>query len=341
MPLITSTSDIPGEFQGFYDRNLLENAMPIIIYDKFGQTRPLPKNMGTRINFKRFGKLPVNTTPLTEGVTPSGKKLSAITIYATMTQYGDYITLTDWVMMTGLDANLLSIGKELLSDQMSETSDILTRNHLLTGTTVRYAGGQTVRTSVASAMTDEDVDSIIRTLENNRAKKITAMFAPDSRTNTVPIRPSYIAITHTDSRYDVEHLTGFISVERYPRQDSLSKFEGELIEIGEVRGLRFLATDQAKIWQGGGVVVASAPTLVAADSTNIDVYGSLVFGRNAYGIIPLQKGNVKNIVKALGSAGTEDPLDQRATSGWKMAKTHKILNEDWMLRWEHGVTSVS
>lgn len=341
MPLITTTSDLPGEVQGFYDRTLLQNANKVLLYDKFGQTRPLPKNMGTRITFKRFAKLPINTSTLGEGVTPDGKKLSASTIYAQLAQYGDYVTLSDWVQLVGLDANLLSIAKDLLADQMAETSDILTRNTLLTGTNVRYAGGVvTARASTNSIITDDDIDAIIRTLENNRAKKIMEMVSPDSRTGTVPLRACYPAITHPDARYDIEHLTGFVPVQEYPKQDAMSKYEGEIIEIGEVRGIRFFATDQCKIWQAGGDLLATYPGKIADDGTNLDVYGTLIFGRNAYGLIPLQKGNVKNIVKALGSAGTEDPLDQRATSGWKMAKTQKILNEDWMIRLEHACTDL-
>lgn len=343
MPLITSTSDLPGALQGFYDRNLLQNAQMILLYDKFGQRRPLPKNQGTRINFKRFGKLPINTTRLTEGVTPTGKKMSAITIYADLAQYGDFITLTDWVMMTGLDPNLLQIGKELLSDQMAETSDTLSRNVLIAGTSVRYANaaGGTIasRATINLCMQDADVDAIVRTLENNRTKKITGMFAPNSKTNTVPIRPSYIAVTHPDSRYDVQNLTGFVPVDKYTRHDALSRYKGEIIEIGECNGIRFLMSDNCKIWQAGGAAVGTTG-LIADDSTNIDVYGTMVFGRNAYGNIPLQRGNIKNITKKVGSAGTEDPLDQRATTGWKMAKTTKILNEDWMIRWEHGCTKL-
>jgi len=48
----------------------------------------------------------------------------------------------------------------------------------------------------------------------------------------------------------------------------------------------------------------------------------------------------KNIVKKMGSAGTEDPLDQRATSGWKVATTCKILNDDFLHRIEHGATDL-
>jgi len=93
------------------------------------------------------------------------------------------------------------------------------------------------------------------------------------------------------------------------------------------------------MWGAGGAVVGSTG-MKSDDSTNIDVYGTMVFGRNAYGTIPLQKGNVKNIVKKMGSAGTEDPLDQRATTGWKMATVTKILNEDWLVRLEHAVTDL-
>ena len=88
MALITGTSDVAVNLQGHYDRNLLERALPALIHSRFAQVRPLPKNAGTRINFRKYGSLAVNTTPLTEGVTPTGKKLTTTDIYATVKQYG-------------------------------------------------------------------------------------------------------------------------------------------------------------------------------------------------------------------------------------------------------------
>ena len=38
------------------------------------------------------------------------------------------------------------------------------------------------------------------------------------------------------------------------------------------------------------------------------------------------------IIKQLGSAGTEDPLDQRATAGWKAIKVAERLVEEYMIR---------
>jgi N4-gp56 family major capsid protein len=45
---------------------------------------------------------------------------------------------------------------------------------------------------------------------------------------------------------------------------------------------------------------------------------------------------MSNIIKPLGSAGSADPLDQRATSGWKAITTTKILNDSWIVRIEHA-----
>lgn len=337
--VITSTSDIPSSLQGFYDRSLLENASKALLYDKFGQTRPIPLNKGTRINFRRYGKLPVNLNPLADGVTPTGKKLSVTDLYATIKQYGDYVTLTDWLIMTGLDANILDIGENLLSVQAAETKDTIARDVLVAGTTVRYSSGVSARTSVVTALSDDDLDSVIRTLESNDAKKINKIVTAGSGINTSPINASFIGITHPHCRKDIVSRSGFVSVAEYASRDSLSTDNGEIVEIGSTPGIRWLATSNAKIWQDGGGSVGTTG-LISTSGTSIDVYASLIIARNAYGTVPLQKDTIKMIAKQLGSAGTEDALDQRATVGYKFATTTKILNDDWIARIEHGVTSI-
>lgn len=331
--IITGISDIPVNLQGYYDRNLLERATPALIFSRFGQIRPIPKNQGTRINFRRYGSLPVNTTELGEGVTPTGKKLSATTIYANLSQYGDFVTITDWIEMTGLDPILMEAG-EILGEQAGQTIDILTRNVLMAGTSVRYGSGVANRAAVTNELKDADIDSVIRTLEGNNTKKIREQINAGAKISTSPIRPSYIAISHTDSRYDIENLTGFKSVEEYASQGDVMPEE-----IGSVKNIRFLLTTHGKIWESAGAAVG-ATGLKAVDATNIDVYGTIILAKNAYGEVPLQKKTIKNIVKKMGSAGTEDPLDQRSTSGWKAAHVAKILNDDFMVRIEHGVTDL-
>lgn len=69
-----------------------------------------------------------------------------------------------------------------------------------------------------------------------------------------------------------------------------------------------------------------------------DVYATLVLGDNAYGTTELTGGGLEHIVKQLGSAGTADPLNQRATVGWKATKAAARLVEAFMVRIETAST---
>lgn len=75
-----------------------------------------------------------------------------------------------------------------------------------------------------------------------------------------------------------------------------------------------------------------------AGADGITVNGTLVFGKDAYGVVDIEgEGTVKNIIKPKGSAGTTDPLDQRWTSGWKVEGfAAAILQPAWIVRIEHG-----
>ncbi len=66
----------------------------------------------------------------------------------------------------------------------------------------------------------------------------------------------------------------------------------------------------------------------------ISVYSTLILGANAYGVTELENGGLEHIVKQLGSAGTADPLNQRASAGWKATKTAERLVENYMIRVE-------
>lgn len=65
-----------------------------------------------------------------------------------------------------------------------------------------------------------------------------------------------------------------------------------------------------------------------------DIYSTIVFGADAYGVTDVEGGGLETIIKALGSAGTADPLNQRSTVGWKALKTAEILTDAFMVRIE-------
>ena len=69
-----------------------------------------------------------------------------------------------------------------------------------------------------------------------------------------------------------------------------------------------------------------------------DVYSTLIFGADAYGVTEVTGGGLQHIVKQLGSGGTGDPLNQRATAGWKGTKTAELLVDNYLIRLESAST---
>jgi len=321
MPYTTKT-EIADEVNNFYDRTLLERLLPLLVYTKFGQIRDIPRKSGSNtIKFRRYASLSAATTALTEGVTPAGSQLSITDITADVLQYGDFVTVTDVVNYESVDA-VLTEAAQVLGEQAALTLDNLCRDTVVAGSTVQYADNRANRYLIiaSSLVTANEVREAVTTLAGNNAKKLTSIVNPATGFNTTPINAAYIGIVHPKTVYTLKGLTGFVPVQAYPSQSDV--MQGEVGALDEVR---FIQSSEAKYW--------AAATASAA----VDVYATLILGQNAYGITRISGEAMKNIIKPLGSAGTNDPLDQRTTSGWKATFVAKILNDDAMLRLEHSV----
>lgn len=317
----TDRSAIPQEVNNFYDRTLLERAVPLFVHNRWGQVRDIPRNSGTNtIKFRRYSNLSAATTALTEGVTPQGSQLSTTEITANVAQYGDYVTVTDVVDYESEDPVLMEAA-EILGDQAGDTLDQLTRDVLVAGTSVTYVG-QSSRGAITSSdlITAVEVRKAVRTLKGNKARKVTRMINPTTGIDTTPVNSAYIGIVHPDTTYDLQDETGWTPVEKYSSQ--MSVMEGE---VGKLNDVRFVESTNAKVFADAG-------------SGSTDVYATVIFGMHAYGVTRISGESLHNVVKPLGSAGSADPLNQRATSGWKATFVAKILNNDFITRLEHAVT---
>ena len=54
--------DLSAEMKTYYDDLLIDNAEPNLVHDQFGQKKPIPKNRGKVIEFRRYSQLPKLTT---------------------------------------------------------------------------------------------------------------------------------------------------------------------------------------------------------------------------------------------------------------------------------------
>ena len=389
---VTTDSGLSEEMKTFYSDYLIDQAGPKLVHDQFGQKHPIPKNGGKVIEFRKYDPLPKALTVLTEGVTPDGQKLTMSTLKSEVRQYGSYITLSDVLLLTAIDNNLVQATK-LLGKQAGETLDTITREVLNGGTNVQYAEGQvSSRAQLNGGQTDATqnhyltVDAIrmaVRTLKNQNAEKI---------------GDSYVAIIHPDIAYDLMSDKAWKDVKDYDPEDWYAG------EIGKIAGVRFVETTEAKIFKSANLTKSNATLTVkgtvtkefkvpvteeitkedafkmagkqitinsgatiytilsaeagaagnasitvdkevtAADTNPIAtvgggksgraVYSTLVLADNAYGVTDIEGGGLQHIVKNLGSAGSADPLNQRATVGWKAIKTAERLVEPYMVRIE-------
>ena len=298
------TTLLPGlsaEMKTFYDMTLIDEAQANLVHDQFGQKRPIPANGGKTIEFRKFAPLAKALTPLTEGVTPDGKSLEVSTITAEVAQYGDYITQSDVLELTALDNTILEATK-LLGRQAGLTLDTIVRNVMHSGTNVTYCP-KADGTAVTSRAGLDDTCQLTVDVVNQVVAKLRAQNAPT-------IGGKYVAIIHPYVAYDLMSDPAWIDAHKYANPTNL--YEGE---IGEVGGVRFVQTTEAKIYSGG-------------------VFGSLFLGEGAYGVTEITGGGLQTIVKQKGSAGTADPLDQRSSVGWKAIKTAELLIPNYIVRVE-------
>ena len=311
---VTTDSGLSPENKTFYDRALIEEAQPNLIHGQFGQKRPIPKNGGKRIQFRRYASLPKALKPLTEGVTPEGRKLSATALEAEVNQYGDFVCLSDVLDLTAIDNNVLEATKAV-GRQAGLTLDTITRNVLQSGTNVFYCpkvGANGVQTPV----TDRSGLDKTCTLTVDVVKKVAAML---KAANAPKIDGDYVCILHPYVAYDIMSDPRWEEMHKYTTPENM--YQGE---IGRIAGVRFVETSEAAVYKG---TENSCPTGLA-------VFGCLFIAQGAYGVTEVTGGGLQTIIKQLGSAGTADPLDQRSTVGWKALQTAEILMEPYMVRVE-------
>ena len=306
----TGASGMSAEMKTFYEKRLIDQAEPALVHDQFGDPYPIPANGGKNIEFRKYDSLPKATTPLTEGVTPDGQTMNVSTVTAEVRQYGGWVPITDTLQLTAIDNNILQATK-IIASQAGRTLDTIVRDVLAGGTNVIYApkiGEGGAETAVTSRATLDATCQLTSDLIARAATQLKAM-------NADPIGTSFVGIIHPYVAYELRRDPDWIDVHKYAQPDEI--YNGE---IGTLHGVRFVETSEAKIWKGTGCPEGLA------------VFSTLILGAHAYGSTEIEGGGLEHIVKQLGYG--DDPLNQRASVGWKAHKTAERLVEQYMVRIE-------
>lgn len=309
----TQTTLLEGlspEMKTFYSMELLEGAKPALVHNQFGKHQPLPQGKGKKIEWRKFSNFAKATTPLVEGVTPDGHGLTVSTVEAEVAQYGDWSAVSDVLDMTAIDP-IIAEYTQKHADNMGLTLDTICRNSLQQGTQVMYAPKVAEDGTETEVVSRDDLDASAKLTGKLVAKAATAL----KKANAPKINGKYVAIIHPSVAYDLRRDPEWLEAHKYAQPDEI--FNGE---IGELHGVRFVETTEAKIYK---------------NASGLAVYGCLFMGKEPYADIELEGGNAHVIVKPKGSAGTADPLDQRSSIGWKATGyATKILYNEYIIRVE-------
>ena len=305
-------ADFSDHIHSFLEKKFLERLVKELHLNKFGKKKSVPAHGGTVIKWNRWTNPTANTTALSDGVSPDGLSLTSTSVSATLAQYGQFVSTSDELQLIAINDTLEDAG-ELLGYGAALSLDTLARNELDANGTQRYAdaGNNSSKANVESGTDKMRSDELKIVLKAMRVADVPAF--EDGL---------YRGIIHPLMEFDLlsETATSTFIVLMQNSITGGAKI-AERGEIGTAFGIKLLRS-----------------TNIRADATSTNTYGNIFLGRDAYGTVDIENAGLKMIAKPLGSAGTEDPLNQRATIGYKMWYVPKVLEAvRSQIMWCYGV----
>lgn len=302
--------------------------------------------------WRRYDQITPTTTALTALTgTESypfreGTAMSVTDVTATVSKYGQVVTLNEEVDLLNATQQSMEVAKRL-GESAGRSLNRLQRNELEDNSTLVYVGGATTDGTTANKITVGAIRNVLNTLARNSARRFMAMSTGSTIVGSTPVRPAFWGISHVDAEYDIRDLGGFIAVEKYA-----SHTQTAMGEIGMVEGCRFILTEEAS--QDADLGGDPGGSLKSTSGTSCDLYTTVIFGQDYHGHLGLGREHIKSsymagdrlpavelISHGRGSSGAMDPLNEIMTSAWKSWHAPKILDARWGRGIRHACTDLS
>jgi N4-gp56 family major capsid protein len=334
-------------------QGMLEHAQPITVLGDFGTQREMPQNSTDTLVFRRtlpFGASAVGTTienssryvgtpdiaasnfVLAEGVTPNSNTISFQDVSVQLQQYGvlfKYSSKTEQLYEDDIPGEMVKLTGETLAEVM----EMVRYGVLKAGSTVIYANGSS-RSAVNTAISLNAIRKAARTLESNRARRVTSRLAPGVNFGTRAVQPAYVVFCHTDAVSDIRNLPGFTRVEEY---GSFKPIHDR--EVGACEDFRFVSSPLLKSFLASGSGTVNG--MLSVGASNVDVYPFIVIGEDCWGQVALKgMSAIKPVVLKASQTNHANPLGQFGYVGASTWFATVRLNDAFMARIEAGVTAL-
>ena len=283
-------------------KSFLENGEPSTVFMKFWVKA---SHVGYKsITWPRLGvmRTTLAQAALTEGVTPDGHTNVVKTVTAVPTQLGDYSIISDVLDVETLLPIIAAQGRELANNAGRLIDEYIQDTLLNSSIGSLFAGTATQRSELTAADV-MDLDLVL---------KACTFLASQGQTGE-----RFKIIMHPNVFLD------------YAKSSSTNTWLNKLI-YEDFKGVK---DGFVTAWVNYDIYVSSNVQPITVDSDpDFQVWPSYAFRDGAYWVGTLQ--NLQTFYKPFGAAGTEDPLNQRATVGWKCMYGCAVLNDLFIVRME-------
>ena len=344
-------------------QDMLAHAQPITVLGDFGTQREMPQNQTDTLVFRRTlpllasaagasiegsaryagtpGGMPAgavaagfnaNSFLLSEGGTPNANTITFQDVSVQLQQYGvlfKFSSKVELIYEDDIPAEMVKITGET----MAEVLEMVRYGILRAGSTVVYTNGST-RAGVNTPISLNSLRKTARTLESNRAKRVTSRIAPGVNYATRAVQPAFVVFAHTDCVSDIRNLPGFTKVEEYGQFKPIHD-----MEVGMCEDFRFVKSPLLQPFYAAGSATLNG--CLSFVGSNLDIYPVLVIGEDCWGQVALKGMNaIKPVTLSASNVNHANPLGQFGYVGASTWFNAVRLNEAWMARLEVAVTAL-
>lgn len=328
------------------EMELLKHVDNIQVLGKFGAQKEQPKRKTDTIVFRRLKPFNATTAEVpnitaasfitAEGVTPNANTIDYTDVTVSLNQYAVLYKFSSKAALM-YEEDIPSDMTKQVGETLAEVAELVCYGQIKGGTSVIYANGITL-VGVNSAVSLSRLRQAARTMESNRAHRITSAVKPGPNFGTSSVEPAYLVFHHTDCNSDVRDLAGFTRIEDYGT--AIKPMHPR--EIGACEEFRFIPSPLFAPQLAAGAAVAGTG-MVSAGAANVDVYPMIVTASDAWGHVSLKGHGYSGISPTLIPHNVKNHANPSGMFGFVGADfwyNAVRLNENWMTRLMVGVTDL-
>lgn len=338
----------------YYSKKYFKEFEPETRYFQLAPVKAdMPEAEGKTVNFDFFKKIKPLYSDDSDEFTATQMYLSATTITATLHERDGYVQFSRYAVLTAR-GKLMDKTYTAMKDAANKTLDVMIRNDIgmivadkavysagmfnnmhidggtlnSTGITARVwtrrSGGfplyhNKIRIAQSALVTSFAKSGLtVRTIQHG----VSVLIGKDVST----VNGSYHLITHPDASYQITSSAG--GLKGWVSPTSSDPMRKNPTEVGVIGGAMVYNTTLAYKFPLSGDTMSTASGAL---------YGSLLFGQDAYGCVQLPEYGAKGFnlyLKEPGSQTMSDPTNKKKQVGFSITNVGKVLNKSaglWIL----------